>query len=213
MKDLQKKTRKIWYITQQLSVQNKKYQERQIWEGSAEVGKGQQLVKKEMQLKKILGVGKGIRKKIEPGKIPTALKSGTRYLKIKKEKKQKTNKKNPTPVFSFLNCISQSCETIDVFWSGFTRKLGLRHHTTFKDNWANTIPSAGSHTHMHQKSRATTFLHVPWLEESGEKIETPSASPQGKVWSTFPPFTRCLRPPVAKAFPILRARRWSKFSL
>lgn len=95
---------------------------------SAEVGKGQQSVKKEMQLKKILGVGKRKEKKTELRKIPKVLKFGTRYFKTHKQKPQHTS------VFSFPNCILQSHETIDTFWSGFTRKLGLRHHTMSKDN-------------------------------------------------------------------------------
>lgn len=103
------------------------------------MGKGQQSVKKEMQLKKILGVGKRKEKKTELRKIPKVLKFGTRYFKTHKQKPQHTS------VFSFPNCILQSHETIDTFWSGFTRKLGLRHHTMSKDNWANVIPTAGSH--------------------------------------------------------------------
>lgn len=46
------------YIAQHPSVQSKKYQKKEIWERSADVKNGQESVKKETQLKKMLQVGK-----------------------------------------------------------------------------------------------------------------------------------------------------------
>lgn len=87
-----------------MSVQNKEYQEREIWERGVEVGKEQQSVKKEMQLKKIFGVGKRNQTKIKPRKNTQSLKNWNIILKkIPKQPSKKTLKPKNKPQQTELN--------------------------------------------------------------------------------------------------------------
>lgn len=104
---------------------------------------GQETVKKEMQLKKMLEVCKRNQRKIKLRKATKSFATWNKILKNKTKTKQLQQQINTHPMSISIQlsefCFARS-ETTDTFWSVFTRKPGLCQYTMSKANRTDTIP-------------------------------------------------------------------------
>lgn len=168
------------------------------------MGKGQESVQKEKQPKKLLRVDR--RNQEGNQKITQAQKFGTKHFKTNK----KLTKPNTHQSSASWIVICKVLRHVLVWFHQVIRSMSSLHD---QGHLSHYHPCAGSHHPHAQEGQSSAVLHVPWPEKSRQKVVTLPAPPHGIVQSTFPPFTRCLRPPMEKVFPIWKASWWSEFSL